>query len=61
MSELPFTCPNCNKRFGFGGSGSEVLLGVVNSLPFTNAPTPCCGTKITGHITRDLKLVLEKA
>lgn len=58
--KLPFVCPNCGKYFGWGdGSATPILLGIVNTVPFNNKPTPCCGHKISGVITRDLEMILS--
>lgn len=57
--QLPFLCENCGERFGWGdNSSAPIFLGVVNSLPFNDQPTPCCGTKISGYINRDLEIIL---
>ena len=50
-TDLPFICPSCDTPFGFGDA--PVLLNVVNSLPFADEPTPCCGALLTGRLTRD--------
>lgn len=50
-ADLPFECPHCGERFGFGGGAG--LIGVVTSLPFGDQMTPCCGGLITGYLLRD--------
>lgn len=50
MSDLPFSCPKCGQRYGFGDAAA--LIGVVRSIPFTDTPTPCCGTLDSGTLTR---------
>ncbi|NKZ94857.1 hypothetical protein GTA26_05400 [Rhodococcus hoagii] len=50
-TDLPFICPSCDTPFGFGDA--PVLLNVVNSLPFADEPTPCCGALLTGRLTRE--------
>lgn len=57
-NKLPFTCPNCGKDFGWGDGSAPIFLGIVNSIPFTDEPTPCCGYKISGTINRDLEMEL---
>jgi hypothetical protein len=59
--ELPFVCPKCHRRFGWGDGSAPIFLGVVHTLPFDNQPTPCCGHRISGYITRDLEMVLTAA
>lgn len=56
--KLPFKCPNCGKSFGWGDGSAPIFLGVVNSIPFNDEPTPCCGHKISGVITRELEMIL---
>lgn len=50
MSDLPFTCPGCGERFGFGPDA--VLLAVVSSVPVNGEPAPCCGHPLTGTLRR---------
>lgn len=58
-ADLPFECPSCGARFGFGSDA--VLLGIVSSLPFERQMTPCCGALITGTLDRDpLTLTIEE-
>lgn len=59
LKELPFTCPNCNKPFGWGDGSAPIFLGVVNNISFNDEPTPCCGYKISGTITRDLVMEVK--
>ena len=47
---LPHECPACGERFGWGEDA--VLLSVVHSAPF-DEPMPCCGTKLSGYVSRD--------
>lgn len=58
--KLPFTCPKCGKPFGWGDGSAPIFLGIVNSIPFNNEPTPCCGYKISGTINRDLEMMLKQ-
>ena len=48
---LPFRCPVCGQRFGFGTSA--VLISIVRSLPFSDAPLPCCGAMTWGTLVRE--------
>ena len=50
MSALPFTCPSCGERFGYGSDAP--LLSVVSVASFSE-PAPCCGALLTGTLHRD--------
>ena len=53
VEELPFVCPHCSERFGWGDSSSApIFLGIVTSLLFTDEITPCCKGKISGTLVR---------
>lgn len=51
---LPFRCPFCNLRLGFGSSA--VLFSIAGgavSIDVKREALPCCGTVVTGSIDRD--------
>jgi len=50
MTSLPFICPACGERFGFGSDAP--LLCIVQSAPF-HEQAPCCGAWLTGTLHRD--------
>lgn len=53
---LPFVCPHCAERFGFGPDA--VLLGVVTSVPFDEL-APCCGHRIVGTLNRQGEVTFD--
>ena len=56
--DLPFLCPFCGEKFG---TGNDIgLLSVVTSVQFTE-PTPCCGVRAKGTMTRNSSGVIEIA
>jgi len=50
MTSLPFTCPACGERFGYGSDAP--LLCIVQSAPF-HEQAPCCGAWLTGTLHRN--------
>lgn len=47
-ADLPFVCPNCGERFGYGPK--VVLLTIVGSSP-VDENMPCCGVRVKGQVS----------
>ena len=46
--DLPFTCPSCGARFGYGPA--VVLLTIVGSAQ-ANEKLPCCGVLVKSTVS----------
>ena len=60
--DLPFYCETCDAKYGFGAD-AIAFLSFATSVPFTDAPKPCCGETISGELIRhgdnDVEMVLR--
>lgn len=58
VPDLPFYCEECDTPFGFGDD-AIAFLSFATSVPFTDAPKPCCGETISGELIRHSSGVVE--
>jgi len=49
-ADLPFTCPSCREKFGYGGAAVLLTFGGESSF---DENLPCCGVHAKGVVFLD--------
>lgn len=50
-ANLPFTCPSCGEKFGYGPA--SVLFSVCGGESSFDENLPCCGVRVNGVVSLD--------